>query len=341
MAYGNTYQRTANAGGVPSAVPTTQRGNSLAPTPQEDKLGVYLGKPNTKVWLNSVLGNPAKAEAFVANITSCVAQNPNLADCASSTIISAGLIANSLQLSMSASLGHCYLVPFDDRKNNRKVATFILGYKGYQQLAIRSGQYKKINVVPIKQGELMSVDLIRDEYVFSPIKDDAVREQTPTVGYYAYFELLNGFKKELYWSKAKMQFHADKYSKAYSLEKAALLEAGKVPQNELWKYSSYWYSDFDGMAMKTMIRQLIGKFGVMSIDMQKAFEQDEDFKKEEFFSDTAGGTPPRVQSDAPQDDGAGVEIDPTTGEIMAGEEVHDEDDFDFFAGAGEADDTAK
>lgn len=313
----SNYQRNQNAGGVPSSTPMAPRGNTLAPKKDDDKLGVYLGKANIKVWLNNVLGNQDEAAKFVANITSCVAANPALSQCDSSTVVSAGLIANSLKLSLSSSLGHCYLVPFDDKKNNRKVATFILGYKGYIQLAIRSGQYLKINVIAIKQGEILKYDRIHGEVVFNPIADDLVWENTPTVGYYAYFELLNGYKKELYWSKEKMQLHADRYSKAYSMEKDALLKSGQIPQSELWKYSSYWYTDFDGMAYKTMIRQLIGKHGVMSIEMQKAFEADDDYKKEEFFSDNTTGARP-VQENA--------------NESNDEESSEDDKEFDFFAG---------
>jgi recombination protein RecT len=344
MAYTNNYSKSANAGMVPTNAPLNQRGNKLAPAQPEDKLGVYLGKSDIKAWLNNVLGDTGKAESFVANVTSCVAGNPTLAECSSSTIVSSALVANSLKLSMSSSLGHCYLVPFEDRKNGRKVATFILGYKGYIQLAIRSGQYKKINVIPIKQGEVVKYDRIRGEVTFNPITSDLVWEQTPTVGYYAYFELINGYKKEIYWSIEKMQYHADKYSKAYSMEKAALLKAGQVPANEMWKYSSYWYSDFDGMACKTMIRQLLSKDGVMSIDMQKAFEEDDDFRKEEFFTDGVTGDklPPRQPAPTPDDtDNADGNVDPVTGEITADTETTDaETQFNFFEGIN-ADDTAK
>ena len=103
---------------------------------------------------------------------------------------------------------------------------------------------------------------ITEEYIFEPIMDMATREKLPVIGYYAAFELLNGFKKELYWSKEKMQSHAQRYSNGY--------------RSDLKKGTSYtfWSKDFDGMAEKTMIRQLISKWGIMSIDMQKAFESD-------------------------------------------------------------------
>lgn len=90
----------------------------------------------------------------------------------------------------------------------------------------------------------------------------------------AYFELKNGFYKQIYWSKEKMELHANTYSKAFKLEDYKKLKAGQIPQKDLWKYSSYWYKDFDGMAFKTLLRQLISKWGIMSIEMQEAYTKD-------------------------------------------------------------------
>ena len=106
------------------------------------------------------------------------------------------------------------------------------------------------------------------------IEDDETREETSTIGYYAMFEYQNGFRKTLYWSKKKMLAHANKYSQAFNLEAYKNLQDGKIPQSDLWKYSSFWYKDFDGMAYKTMLRQLISKWGIMSIEMQEAYTKD-------------------------------------------------------------------
>ena len=137
-------------------------------------------------------------------------------------------------------------------------AQFILGYKGYIQLAIRSGQYKKLNVVAIKEGELKRYDPLEEEIEVELVDDEEVRENAPTVGYYAMFEYMNGFKKSIYWSKKKMESHAMKFSKGYQAKKGY----------------TFWEKDFDAMAMKTMLRQLISKWGVMSIQMQTAYEAD-------------------------------------------------------------------
>lgn len=142
------------------------------------------------------------------------------------------------------------------------MATFQLGYKGYIQLAIRSGNYRKLNVIAVKEGELKFFDPLNEELEIDLIQDDALREETPTTGYYAMFEYLNGFRKCLYWSKEKMQAHALRYSKAY-----------KNDLNKGWN-NSFWSENFDAMAFKTMIRQLISKWGVMSVEMQQAMDAD-------------------------------------------------------------------
>lgn len=224
--------------------------------------------------INNTLGDQDRARRFIASISSAVAINSDLQECDAGTVLSGALLGEALNLSPSPQLGQYYLVPFKDKVKG-KVATFILGYKGYIQLAIRSGNYKKINVVEIKDGELEEFNLMTEEIKVNLIQDDEQRENTTTIGYYAMFEYLNGFKKAIYWSKNKMINHADKYAPAFSKKGYELLLAGKVKQDDMWKYSSHWYKNFDDMAKKTMLRQLISKWGVMSIEMREAFEKDE------------------------------------------------------------------
>lgn len=224
--------------------------------------------------INNTLGDSDRARRFIASISSAVAINKDLQECDAGTVLSGALLGEALNLSPSPQLGQYYLVPFKDKVKG-KVATFILGYKGYIQLAIRSGNYKKINVIEIKEGELEEFNLMTEEIKVNLIQDDEQRENTPTAGYYAMFEYLNGFKKAIYWSKNKMINHADKYVPAFSKKGYELLKAGKVKQDDMWKYSSHWYKNFDDMAKKTMLRQLISKWGVMSIEMREAFEKDE------------------------------------------------------------------
>lgn len=245
--------------------------NNLTTKP---KFSVAIQTEQYQKLINNTLGDPNRAKRFIASISSAVATNDALKECDAGTILSGALLGEALNLSPSPQLGQYYLVPFKD-KNKGKVATFILGYKGYIQLAIRSGNYKKINVLEIKEGELEEFNLMSEEIKVNLIQDDAKREQTKTTGYYAMFEYLNGFKKAIYWSKEKMIAHADKYSPAFSKKGYELLEAGKIKSEDMWKYSSHWYKNFGDMAKKTMLRQLISKWGVMSIEMREAFEKDE------------------------------------------------------------------
>lgn len=220
----------------------------------------FISRDEIKRRIAKTLGSD-RGQRFITAIVSAVNNNLQLAECNNDSIYSGALLGESLNLSPSPQLGHYYLVPFND-KNKGKVAQFQLGYKGYLQLAIRSGYYKKINVLDIKDGELIKYDPLNEEIEVNLIEDEEVREKAKTIGYYAMFEYTNGFKKAIYWSKSKMQEHAKKYSQGYIAD--------------LNKGTSYtfWSKDFDGMAFKTMIRQLISKWGIMSIEMQNAIEKD-------------------------------------------------------------------
>ena len=219
---------------------------------------VAIQSEGYKNLVNNTLRDPKRAAAFVTAITSAVSTNPALMECDPGTVLSAGLLGETLQLSPSPQLGQYYLVPFKDNKLGRTVAQFQLGYKGYIQLAIRSGQYKKLNALAIKEGELIKWNPLDEELEVKLIEDEAERAKARTIGYYAMFEYLNGFRKEMYWSVEKMDAHAKEYSFAYRKGYG----------------SSFWLKDFDSMAIKTMLRQLISKWGVMSIEFQKAFEAD-------------------------------------------------------------------
>ena len=207
-----------------------------------------------------------KALSFTSSIISAVQMNPGLQECEPKSIFNAALLGESLNLSPSPQLGQYYLVPFNvktgvDEKGKPiygKQAQFQIGYKGLIQLAIRSGQYKKLNVLAIKKGELINYDPLNEEIEVNLIDDEVEREETETIGYYAMFEYTNGFRKSIYWSKPKMIKHAEKYSAGYKAHKGY----------------TFWEKDFDGMAYKTMLRQLISKWGIMSVEMQTAFESD-------------------------------------------------------------------
>ena len=261
--------------------------NSLTRQAQSRKVGfaAYLTGDAVKAQINKVVGGKNGAR-FMTSIISAVNTNPALQECDNASIVAAALLGETLNLSPSPQLGQFYMVPYND-KNKGKVAQFQLGYKGYVQLALRSGQYKKLNVLSIKEGELVRYDPLNEEIEVKLIEDETEREKTPTIGYYAMFEYLNGFRKTMYWSKEKMLAHADRFSQAFSKDGGpfgyggkyhrvsfADYEAGNYPQNDAWMYSSFWYKDFDGMAYKTMLRQLISKWGIMSIEMATALDSD-------------------------------------------------------------------
>lgn len=139
---------------------------------------------------------------------------------------------------------------------------------------MRSGQYKDLDVIEIKEGEYKGRNKENGKPVFEFIENDEERSQKETIGYLGYFELLNGFTKRLYISKPEMEKHANTYSKAFNLEDYRRLQAGQIPEKDMWKYSSFWYKNFDIMAFKTVLRQLISKWGVMSLELQDAYTKD-------------------------------------------------------------------
>ena len=252
---------------------------------QKMRFSQAIQTPLYKNLVNNTLGDPVRAGRFIANITSAVAVNAELQKCDPGTILAGALLGESLFLQPSPQLGQFYLVPFKSKakydREGRLVepeklkAQFVLGYRGYIQLALRTGQYKRLNVLEVKNGELSGWDPFEERFhEMHFIEDFEKRAAMPTVGYIAHFEYINGFQKTLYWTADQMMSHADKYSPAFSAAAYKKLLNGEIPQNELWKYSSFWYKDFDGMAKKTMLRQLISKWGIMTVEMTTAYERD-------------------------------------------------------------------
>lgn len=320
-------------------------GNSLAKKAQvqQSSLTVYLAKDAVRNQINSVVGGKNGAR-FISSIVSAVQVNPALQECTNPSIVSAALLGESLNLSPSPQLGQYYMVPYDNSKKGVKEAQFQIGYKGYIQLAIRSGQYKKLNVLAIKEGELIRFDPLNEEIEVCLIEDEELREEAPTIGYYAMFEYTNGFRKALYWSKRKMLAHADKYSKAFFIKETTVktrygtkkrvsfadFEAGNYPKDDEWMYSSFWYKDFDGMAYKTMLRQLISKWGIMSIEMQTAVNADMAVIREDGSMDYVDNEPEDVYADYEVSEADQAEAAPEQSEKMEGAESAGNAEDDFF-----------
>lgn len=273
----------------------TRDNTALANSQPKTGIAAYLGGDKVRKNIAGVIGE-SNVTRFISSIVSAVQINPKLAACTNGSILNAALQGEALQLAPSPQLGQFYMVPYDKReKVNGKWETvsseaqFQMGWKGYVQLAIRSGQYRKIVVSEIKFGEA-AYNPITEDIILSPIMDPEEREKAETVGYYVMFELVNGFRKDMYWPRAKMDAHARKYSKAYQYD---LKEK---------KSSSVWTTDFDAMAKKTMIRQLLSKWGIMSVEMQQAFEKDmsvidEDGTARYIDNDSAINVEAQVQQD--------------------------------------------
>lgn len=241
--------------------------NTMQATAKKVPFSAVISTEGYQKLINNTIRDPQKAQRFVAAITSAVAVNPALQECDPATILSGALLGESLNLSPSPQLGQYYMVPFENRKKGCKDAQFVLGYKGMIQMALRSGQYRRLNVLSVKAGELLNWNPLTEEISLRLIENDTERERTATVGYLASFEYLNGFQKTIYWSREKMEAHALRYSKGYAAKKGY----------------TFWEKEFDAMAYKTMLRQLISKWGVMSIDLQTAMEQDTETESTDYF----------------------------------------------------------
>lgn len=202
-----------------------------------------------------------KAPQYMSSIINLVNGDTNLMECDQMSVIASCMVAATLDLPVDKNLGYAWVIPY------KKKATFQLGYKGYIQLALRTGQYKAINVIDVHEGELKLWNPLTEELVidFDSKKSDAI------VGYAGYFELLNGFRKSVYWSKDKIEAHKKKFSKS---------DFG-------------WNNDYNAMAQKTIIRNMLSKWGILSIEMQKAYSEDlnadkfinENFKNEIIHED--------------------------------------------------------
>ena len=211
--------------------------------------------PNTDNYLTSVLAE-RKGE-FINNLTAVVANDTKLQACEPVTLMYAALKATALRLPLDPNLGQAYIIPYKNSRERKTEAQFQIGWKGFIQLAIRSGQFQAINTTDIREGELQGYNLMTGEVNVQAVPD---RENKPVVGYLAYFKLTNGFAKSLYMTAEEIEQHATRYSQSYR---------GK------YKDSSLWATDKDAMAKKTVLKLLLNRYAPLSVDMQTAVQADQ------------------------------------------------------------------
>ena len=215
-----------------------------------DKLKHILAAQSVKEQFEAVLKE--NAGAFVASIIDLYNTDKTLQLCDPRNVVMEALKAASLKLPINKQLGFAWIVPYRDGKTGAYIPTFQLGYKGYIQLCMRTGAYRYINADIVYEGELVKYDKLTGEIEIDPSK----RISDKKIGYFAFIETLNGFRKTLYMSVEEVTKHAERYSKSYGRE------------------NSVWATDFDSMALKTCLRLLLSKYGIMSVEMQQAYIQD-------------------------------------------------------------------
>jgi len=196
--------------------------------------------------------------SFMGSIVSMVNEDAYLKEAffnAPLTVLQSALKAAAYNLPIDKALGFAYVVPFWNSKTGKREAQFILGYRGMIQLANRTGAYEKLNVVDVREGELKNFDRLTEDVEVEWIQDEEERSKLPVIGYLGYFRLINGFEKKIYMSVGAINAHEQKFRKG---------SKGR-PQ--------IWIDNYDAMACKTVLRRLISKWGLMSIDYQRADAQ--------------------------------------------------------------------
>ena len=271
---------------------------------------VATKKPNAVTQVKAILDNESvkkrfqdvlgkKAPQFMASITNAVASSEQLKNSDANSIMAAAFIAASFDLPIDSNLGFAALVPYNKKQKDpqtgewhtKSLAQFQMMYKGFIQLAIRSGQYEKMNCSEVYEDELVSYNPITGECSFTEnFADTHQRENGETdkiVGYYGWFRLCSGFTKELYMTKADVINHAKKYSQSYRYD---------VSSN---KQSSRWSTDFDAMAKKTVIKMLLSKWGILSVEMQRAITDDQKTYDEDGNGEYGDNQPDIIEAEDP------------------------------------------
>lgn len=272
--------------------PTEQK-----PVPVVNQVKAMLSQDNIKEKFTEVLGH--KAPQFMASITNAVSGSSQLKKCPANSIIGAAFVAATYDLPIDSNLGFAAIVPYNEsvydqqRREWVKVpkAQFQMMYKGFIQLAIRSGYYEKMNYAVVYEDELVSYNPITGEVEFTKDFSTCTQrmngEYEKVVGYYAWFRLKTGFSQELFMTKSAVDNHAKKYSQAYRYD----LNSGKK--------SSKWTTDFEAMALKTVIKLLLSKWGILSVDMQRAIQDDQKVYDEDGEGSYSDNQPDMIAAEDP------------------------------------------
>lgn len=215
----------------------------------------FVRNETTQKRINQLLGS--RAPQLTTSLITAINSNDKLAKCKPESVLNAALTAASMDLPINPNLGFAYIVPYGDE------AQFQMGWKGFVQLAQRSGFYKTINVTDIREGELKDRHRLSGEIEFEFIANDDHRDKLPIVGYVSYFRLMNGFEKTLYMTAEEVEAHAVEYSKSYAYDKKKNYT------------SSNWSTNFEAMARKTVLKLLISKYGPMNTQLQEAVTKDQ------------------------------------------------------------------
>lgn len=217
-----------------------------------------LSSPSVQEKLKQILGK--NAATFATSVVQITQSNGMLATAEPNSIVGAAMTAATLNLPLNNNLGYAYIIPYNTKNKDGSwsvKAQFQIGYKGFIQLAMRSGQFKTIHCTSVKKGEIASRDRLTGAIEFSWIEDDKVREKTESAGYVAYFKLINGFEATFFMSIDELNSHGSKFSKTFG------------------KNNSLWKTDFDSMASKTVLKLLISKYAPLSVEMQTAVQTDQ------------------------------------------------------------------
>lgn len=240
-------QQTSNTSVAQTSQQMPQQ--QAAPMTKPQLLKTMIDSDDLRKRFVKVLGD--NAQGFIVSILQVVQGNKSFDDVDPSSIINAAMVAATLKLPINSNLQLAYIIPYSGK------AQFQISWRGFVQLAQRSGQFKSINVQDVRLGEYKRIDMITGDVIIERHHNEAERTSLPLVGYIGYFKLMNGFEKTIYRTVDELSAHGKKYSKTYN------------------RQDSKWHTDFEAMCAKTVIKELLSKWAPLSIEMERAVQSDQ------------------------------------------------------------------